>query len=233
MRYSTKLMEGVLIRRYKRFLADVRLADGSIVTAHTANTGAMTGLAEPGLRVWLRDSGSDSRKFPLSWELVEISGSLVSVNTSMANAVVREGIEAGVVTEFSEYESIRSEVRYGHSRLDFLLDGSRRHERPCYLEVKSVTLAANGVARFPDAVSVRGTRHLEELANAVKEGFRAVAIFCVQRNDVSEVRPADDIDPGFGNMLRQVTGAGVDAMAYSADVSTAGVVLNRPLPLII
>lgn len=149
MQYASQLIEGVLIRRYKRFLADVRLADDSIVTAHTANTGSMTGLAEPGFRVWLRDSGNVSRKYPLSWELVEVppAGELVSVNTAMANAVVREGIELGVVSGLSGYGSIRSEVRQGHSRLDFLLEGAAR--RPCYLEVKSVTLAAGGVADFP------------------------------------------------------------------------------------
>lgn len=231
MQYSSQLIEGVLIRRYKRFLADVRLSDGSVITAHTANTGSMTGLVEPGFRVWLRDSGSDSRKYPLSWELVEVPGALVSVNTGMANAVVREGIELGVVGELSGFESIRSEVRHGHSRLDFLLEGGAC--RPCYLEVKSVTLAAVGVARFPDSVSVRGTKHLEELEKAAVEGYRAAVLFCVQRNDVREVRPADEIDPGFGRKLRQVMETGVEALAYRAAVSTTGVVLERSLPLVI
>ncbi|MHB8792581.1 MAG: DNA/RNA nuclease SfsA [Thermoleophilia bacterium] len=229
MQYSSNLIEGVLIRRYKRFLADVRLADGSVVTAHTANTGAMTGLAEPGFRVWLRDSGSESRKYPLSWELVEADGTLVSINTGMANAIVREGLEQRIIGEFSEYGSIRAEASHGHCRLDFLLEGSG--VRSCYLEVKSVTLAASGIARFPDAVSIRGTKHLDELERVAAEGLRAVVFFCVLRNDVREVGPADEIDPVFGKRLRQVMKAGVEVLAYSAAVSTLGVVLERPLPL--
>lgn len=263
MQYSSKLVEGVLVRRYKRFLADVRLADGSVITAHIANTGAMSGLAEPGLRVWLRDSGSDSRKYPYSWELVEVGGTLISVNTGMTNAIARVGIEQGVVSELVGYGSIRAEVRHGHCRLDFLLeegaglgDGAsagrdegvginsntgldggagagRSSCHPCYLEVKSVTLAADGVARFPDAVSVRGARHLDELERIAASGDRAAILFCVMRNDVREMRPADDIDPGFGKRLRDVIEAGVEALAYCAAVTLDSVVIERPLPLVL
>lgn len=191
MRFSPQLIEAVLVRRYKRFLADVQLADGSVITAHVANTGSMTGLDTPGLRVWLRDSQNGARKYRYSWELVEVPGEagrlppnvLVSVNTGAANLIVREAIKRGLVDELCGYDTVRAEFRHGHSRLDFLLagraadmdggetlccpqgDSRARGGMPgpdCYLEVKSVTLVENGVALFPDSVSARGTKHLEE-----------------------------------------------------------------------
>lgn len=233
MRFADTLIPGRLQRRYKRFLADVELDDGSVVTAHTPNTGAMLGCAEPGSRVWLRNSANPARKYPLSWELVEtLSGVMVGINTGLANLLVREAIEAGLVSELTGYERIRSEVKYGseNSRIDLLLSAQGRPD--CYLEVKNVTLVEDGTAYFPDAVSARGSKHLRELTGMVESGARAVILFCVQRGDAKEVRAADHIDPLYGQTLRQALTRGVEALAYAARPTTAGISLNRAIPVI-
>ncbi len=232
MRFPKPLIEGRLIRRYKRFLADVELPDGSMVTAHTPNTGSMMGCADPGLRVWLSVSGNPKRKYPLSWELVESkSGVLVGINTGLPTSLVKEGIESGVITELQGYPNLRPEVRYGEerSRIDLLLeDGERR----CYVEIKNVTLATgHGIAQFPDAVTSRGTRHLRELVRVVEEGARGVMIYCVQRGDAHAFAPADVIDPLYGTTLREAVEQGVEAVAYRADVSTHAIRLTTPLPI--
>ncbi len=219
------------MRRYKRFLADVELDDGRCLTAHTPNTGSMRGCAEPGSRVWLRDTGSSTRKYPFSWELVEACpGVLVGINTLLSNGLVREAIEEGVVRELAGYPEIRAEVRYGqeNSRIDLLLEGK---DTPCYVEVKNVTLVEEGVAMFPDAVSARGTKHLRELTAVVRNGGRGVIFYCVQRGDAREVRPADAIDPAYGEQLRASLDAGVEALAYVARVTTEGVELRYSLPI--
>lgn len=233
MNFHLPLTEGILIRRYQRFLADVELPDGRIVTAHTPNTGSMQGCCTPGSRVWLKDSGNAVRKYPLSWELVETGqGTLVGINTGLSNHLVQEGIERGIVGELQGYRRIRREVRYGaeNSRIDLLLE-----EGPaglCYVEIKNVTLVEDGVALFPDAVSARGTKHLRELAEMVRQGCRAVIFFCVQRNDTREVRPADRIDPLYGKTLREAMAQGVEALAYEARVSLEEIVLGRALPVV-
>ncbi len=234
MRFDTPLTEGVLIRRYKRFLADVLLADGNLVTAHTPNTGAMSTCSDPGARVWLRDTGNPRRKHPFSWELVETaSGELVGINTSLSNTLVREGIENGTISELQGYRKIRPEVRYGleNSRIDLLLEGSQGPD--CFVEVKNVTLveAGSATALFPDAVSTRGSRHLRELTAMVQQGYRAVIFFCVQRTDAQVVSPADAIDPVYGQSLRQALAQGVEALAYSACVSTREIHLQQYLPV--
>lgn len=233
MNFPSPLVEGLLIRRYQRFLADVELPDGRIVTAHTPNTGSMAGCCTPGSRVWLKASGNAARKYPLSWELVETGhGVLVGINTGLSNHLVREGIERGVVTELQGYRSIRPEVRYGeeNSRIDLLLEGGPGGS--CYVEIKNVTLVEDGVALFPDAVSTRGTKHLRELAAMFGRGCRAVIFFCVQRNDAREVRPADRIDPLYGKTLREALAQGVEALAYEAQVSLDGIMLDRALPVV-
>jgi sugar fermentation stimulation protein A len=232
MRFEQPLIEGVLLRRYKRFLADVRLCDGRTVTAHTPNTGSMLGCAEPGLRVWLRDAGNPRRKYPYSWELVELRcGVLVGINTTLANRLVREAIEDGSVRALQGYGRIRPEQRYGleGSRIDLLLEDGPRGR--CYVEVKNVTLVEDRIALFPDAVSLRGTRHLRELARMVAEGARAVVLFCVQRADARAMRPAAHIDPEYAQTLCAVMEAGVEALAYGARVSTQGIALHARLGL--
>ncbi len=231
--FTTSLIEGVLIKRYKRFLADVSLPDGTVVTAHTPNTGSMRGCAEPGSRVWLRDSGNPKRTYPLSWELVETPfGALVGINTGLSNQLVREAIECESIKELRGFKDIRTEVRYGveQSRIDLLLENGS--ERRCYVEVKNVTMVESGIALFPDAVSKRGSRHLRELMAVVAAGHRAVIFFCVQREDATQVRPADHIDPEYGQTLRLAVARGVEPLAYAATVSLKGITLELSLPVI-
>lgn len=227
-------MAATLVRRYKRFLADVTLDDGTALTAHCPNTGSMLGCHAPGSRVWLSRSDNPKRKYAHTWELVEVAdGVLVGINTGRSNALVREAIESGVIGELGGYDEIRAEVRYGEegSRADFLLT---RGATACYLEVKNVTAAVeNGVALFPDAVSTRGTRHLRELIGTLRTaGQRAVLCFCVQRSDVHEVRPAEQIDPDYGSTLREALEAGVEAIAYRAKLSPEGVALAERVPVV-
>ncbi|VFN06863.1 MAG: sugar fermentation stimulation protein A, partial [Candidatus Kentron sp. G] len=236
MKFPEPLIAGRLVRRYKRFLADCILTDGSAVTAHCPNTGAMLGCAQPGSRVWLSRSNNPKRKFPLTWEIVEPSpGTLAGINTARANALVREAIEAGKIPALQGYTDLRREVRFGRegSRVDFLLEGSDGLA-PCYLEVKSVTASlGNGVGIFPDAVTVRGARHLRELSRVVENHGRGIVFFCVQRPDVHEVRAADAIDPIYGETLREALAKGVEAMAWRARISTEGMELRDPLPVIL
>lgn len=234
MLFPIPLIEGVLLRRYKRFLADVELAGGRTVTAHTPNTGSMLGCNLPGSRVWLSDSGNPARKYPLTLELVEAApGVPVGVNTGLANLLVREGAEAGALAELAGYAGIRPEVRYGseNSRIDLLLSVAGRPD--CYVEVKNVTLAEEGRALFPDAVTLRGAKHLRELAAMAREGRRAVIVFCVQREDVVAMAPADRIDAAYGLALRQALSEGVEALAYRAEVAPTGIRLVRKLPLVL
>ena len=233
VQFKQTLIPGRLIRRYKRFLADIRLDDGALVTAHTPNTGAMTGCAAPGSRVWLSDSGNPKRKHPLSWELVETAtGALVGVNTALANSLVEEAVTMGLIQSLRGYSAMRREAPYGkeNSRIDLLLEEGR--EPPCYVEVKSVTLAEDGIGYFPDAVSERGSKHLRELGAVAAQGQRGVICFCAQREDLREVRPADDIDPRYGAALRQALAQGVEAVACQAQVSTAEIRVVRTLPVV-
>jgi sugar fermentation stimulation protein A len=233
VRLPDPLLEAVLIKRYKRFLADVRLPNGQVVTAHTPNTGSMKGCSEPGSKVWLSDSGKAHRKYPWTWELVETqAGALVGINTGLTNQLVREGIASRVISELAGYHRVRTEVRCGagNSRVDLLLEAES--EAHCYVEVKNVTLAQQEIALFPDAVSVRAGKHLRTLAEVAQAGYRAVIFFCVQREDVNEVRPADGVDPEYGRTLREVLAQGVEALAYRAEISTQEIKLYHRLPVI-
>lgn len=235
MEFPQALIPGVLQRRYKRFLADVRLADGSTVTCHCPNTGSMLGCREPGSRVWLSRADNRKRKYALTWELVELPGRvLVGIHTGRANALVREGLEAGRLPELAGYAVIQAEVRLvdWRTRIDFLLSG-HQHAPNAYVEVKNVTAAVeDGVALFPDAISTRGTRHLEHLQALAGAGYRAALVFCVQRNDVTEVRPADLIDPAYGRALREALAHGVEAYALGAAVGEQVIELRRQLPVV-
>jgi sugar fermentation stimulation protein A len=233
VKFSSDLIPATLIRRYKRFLADVTLAgNDEVITVHTSNTGTMLGCAEPGSRVWLRDSANPARKYRLGWELsTSEGGTLIGVNTHLANQLVREGIKTGVIAELQGYQSLRQEVRYGQerSRIDLLLEHVARPA--CYIEVKNVTLVrGEGVAAFPDAVSQRGTKHLRELTNLVQQGYRAVLMFCVQRTDAEVVAPARDIDPAYADTLRTAVKQGVEVLAYQAQVTTSEIILQTRLP---
>jgi sugar fermentation stimulation protein A len=219
VRFGKPLLEGRLIRRYKRFLADIQVPEG-VVTAACPNTGSLMGCCEPGSRVWLSQSESATRKYRHTWELVEVGRTLVGINTALPNALVAEAIASGVIPELAGYSSVRREVAYGEegSRVDLVLEGEGRE--PCYVEVKNVTAAAKrGVALFPDCVSERGARHLRELARLKARGVRPVQLYCVQRGDVREVRPADAIDRVYGETLREAIAAGVEVIAYRAMVT--------------
>ena len=245
MEFETPLVEGRLIKRHSRFLADVELASGEFVTAHTSNTGAMLGCKQPGSLVWLSLSNNQKRKYPYTWEIIETktqSGIVpVGINTIRSNQLVKEAIENGTVSELQGYDEIRPEVKYGNenSRIDLLL--SRAHANGitkkglalCYVEVKNVTLVENNIACFPDAVSKRGAKHLRELMGVVTKGARGVIFFCIQRTDVKEFRPADDIDPEYGRYLRDSIASGVEAIAYLAKVSNSSIKLVKPVPVVI
>lgn len=228
----------ILLKRYKRFLADVENPDGSVMTIHCPNTGAMTNCSAPGSRIWYSTSSNRKRKYAHTWEFVETAeGDLAGVNTSRANQLVRMAIETGIVTELTGYTRIQQEVPYGeeNSRIDLLLTGeSAATARSCYVEVKNVTLRKTGagVGLFPDAVTERGTRHLRELMATVAGGHRAVLFFCVQHTGICEVRPADSIDPVYGLTLRQAWEAGVEIIAYAAEIDPPAVVLTRKIAVV-
>jgi sugar fermentation stimulation protein A len=234
MKFDAPLIPARLVKRYKRFLTDAVLASGEPITAVCPNTGSLMGCAMPGSPIWLSQSSSPTRKYAHTWELVEVAPhTIVGINTQIANRLVEEAIKESVIAPLQGYGSISREVRYGseNSRIDFLLGGSS--EPPCFVEVKNVTAAvSNGVALFPDAVSERASKHLRELMLEVKRGNRAVLVFCVQRADVSEVRPADEIDPVYGATLREAIAQGVVALAYQAEISPLEIRLARGIPVV-
>ncbi len=230
MKFPTPLLQGHLIRRYKRFLSDIELDSGERVTAHVANPGAMTGLAEPGMEVWLSRSDNPKRKLAFSWELVRVGRHLVGVNASLPNRLVEEALGLGTVKELAEYGSLRREVRHGrNSRIDFLL---REKDLPdCWLEVKNVHLKRGTLAEFPDSVTARGTKHLLELSDAVANGSRAVMLYVVQRMDCKTFSIAADIDPVYGAALTEAKRKGVETLCYVCKIRRDGVRLDSPLPI--
>lgn len=236
MKLPQGLVPATLIRRYKRFLADVELADGSVITAHVANPGAMTGLQAPGAKVWLSLSPSKTRKLPYSWELVEADfgngPELVGVNTIHPNAIVAEALADGAIPELAGYATIRREVKYGAaSRVDFLLEHPDRP--PCYVEVKNVHLMrTRDLAEFPDSVTARGARHLEELAAMVALGARAVLLFVVQIGSSQRVAVARDIDPTYGRAFDRAHAAGVETLAYGCKIGHDSIVLAGKIPVL-
>jgi sugar fermentation stimulation protein A len=236
MDFIEPLIPATLVKRYKRFLADVVLSSGEAITAHVANPGAMIGLAAPGSRVWLSKSPNPSRKLPYSWELVEVDlGSgpeLIGINTAHPNLLVAEAIAAGAVPELAGYPSTRREVKYGrNSRVDFLLEGPRRPA--CYLEVKNVHLMRRpGLAEFPDSVTARGAKHLDELAAMAAAGGRAVMLFLIQIGSAERFALARDIDPTYAAAFDRARAAGVEAIAYRCRIDHAAIVLAGPVPIL-
>jgi sugar fermentation stimulation protein A len=231
MRFARPLVPGTLVRRYKRFLADVMLEDGRAAIAHCANPGAMLGLNAPGARVWLEPAG-DGRKLPFAWRLVELEdGHLAGIDTGVPNRVVAEALAAGQVPGLAGYAAIRPEVRYGAgSRIDFLLTAPGRPD--AYVEVKNVHLRRQADwAEFPDSVTARGARHLAELAAMAAAGHRAVMLYLVQRTDCARLRLAGDLDPAYARAFVAARAAGVEAIAHATRITTEGVWLDRPLPV--
>jgi len=238
MRFPQPLSRGRLVRRYKRFLADVVLDDGGgEVTAHCPNPGAMLGLAEPGREVWLSASTRAGRRLPYTLELVRDGDRLVGVNTGLPNRLAAEAIAAGAIAPLAGYERCRREVPYnGDSRIDLLLEGAGR--APCYVEVKNVHLRRRDgpyptAAEFPDCVTRRGAKHLAALANAAGQGARAVLLFVVQRGDCDHVRLAGDLDPAYRAAFATAHAAGVEALCYACRIAPDGVAVETPLPMVL
>jgi sugar fermentation stimulation protein A len=229
MRFTTPLVPGRLVKRYKRFLADVILDSGEEIIAHCANSGSMLSLARPGGRVWLAKSDDPKRKLAWSWKLEEIDGALVCIDTGHPNAIVAEAITAGAIPSLTGWETLRREVKYGkNSRIDILLEDEARGR--VYVEVKNVTLMRRpGLAEFPDAVTSRGAKHLEELADMVAEGHRAVMLYLVDRPDCDRFALAADIDPTYARGYAAARARGVEVMAWATRVSTEEVVLEREI----
>jgi sugar fermentation stimulation protein A len=218
MKFNAPLIHGTLIKRYKRFLADVQLESGEVLTAHTANTGSMLGLTDPGNLVYLSFHDNPQRKLKYSWELVQVGNVLVGINTSRPNHLVEEALQNGTIQELQGYQTLNREVRYGkNSRVDILL--SNGDTEKCYVEVKNVTLVQDGVAYFPDAVTERGLKHLNELMQMVEQGHRAVMVYVLQRSDGEHFSPADHIDPAYGQALRRAVQQGVEVLVYRAETS--------------
>lgn len=230
MHFSPPLKPARLISRYKRFLADVMTPEGEVLTIHCANTGAMTGCATPGDRVWYSTSDSLTRKYPHSWELTETQqGHWICVNTLRANQLVAEALDQKRLPALAGYSHRQAEVRYGSekSRIDFLLKADPRPN--CYIEVKSVTLLHEGKGYFPDAVTIRGQKHLRELATVAAEGHRAVLLFAVLHSGIEDVSPARHIDAAYAEQLAQAQKEGVEILAYQADLSAEGMFLKSPI----
>ncbi len=228
MRFSTPLVPGRLIRRYMRFLSDVELDDGRIVKAHCPNPGSMMGLKDAGLQVWLEANDDPRKKLDFGWRLVHLPQSFVGIDTGAANTIVAEALTGGLAG-LEGYDAIRPEVRYREkSRVDFLLSAQGR--RDCYLEVKSVTLSrAAGQAEFPDSVTARGARHLNDLAAMVAQGHRAVLLFLVQRSDCTSVSLAADLDPAYARAFELAQAAGVEVMCFDCAISPEELTLANRL----
>jgi sugar fermentation stimulation protein A len=230
------LLRGTLIQRYKRFLADVRLDDGRLVTATCPNTGSMLGLKAPGSVVWLSQSDSPTRKYPFTWELVEADlGAgpvLVGINTGHPNKLVAEAVGAGRIRALAGYPTLRREVRYGrNSRIDLLLECAKKGL--CYVEIKNVHLSRrHGLAEFPDSVTARGVKHLIEMSDMVRQGHRAVMVFLIQRAEAKRLALARDIDPGYGAAFDKARAAGVEAIALRCRVGIDEIAVDRPVPII-
>ena len=234
MKFHAPLIKGQLIKRYKRFMADVRLENGSLVTVHCANSGSMLSVNEPGAEVWLSPAKNPDRKLKFTWEMIRIKRSLVGINTQHPNTLVAEVLAAGKVPSLTEFKNLRREVKYGkNSRIDVLLemvDGQH-----CYVEVKSVTmrrdLTKGAPAEFPDGVTARGAKHLVELSDMVKQGHRAVMFYLVQRGDANRMTIARDIDPNYGEALDNARRAGVEVVAFNCKLTSKAITVAKPVEL--
>lgn len=235
MKFASPLKRGRLIKRYKRFLADIELDGGEMITASCPNTGSMLGLCEPGSFVWVSESDSPTRKYRHTWELIEndlgAGVSLVGINTGHPNKIVSEAIEEKRIAKLKGYASLKREQKYGKaSRIDILLEDDAKGR--AYVEVKNVHLMRDhGLAEFPDSVTARGVKHLEELGDMVEQGHRGVMMFLIQRPDATKFRPASDIDPAYASALERALDRGVEALAYRCDITPEEVRLAKSVPI--
>jgi sugar fermentation stimulation protein A len=233
MKFPAPLQCGKLIKRYKRFLADIELDSGELITAHCANPGAMLGLKDPGMRVWVSPAQNQNRKLKWDWQLCEThdfgTTAMVGINTNHPNKITAEAIALGQIPELREYDTMRTEVKYGeNSRIDILLEDAKKS--PCYVEIKNVhLLRAPELAEFPDSVTARGAKHLNELAAMVTAGYRAVMLYVIQRDDASKMRLAHDLDPKYAENFATARKAGVEALAYSCKLDIEGIEIDQRL----
>ena len=233
MKFQTPLVPARLLNRYKRFLADVELADGRQVTAHCPNPGAMLGLKEPGTKLWLEPNEDPKKKLKYGWRLAQMpGGAMVGIDTGIPNRIVKEALHAGRVSEVADYEIIQSEVKYATaSRVDFLL--SQQGLADLYLEVKNAHLMrTDGLAEFPDCVTARGARHMGDLADMVEAGHRAAVLFVIQRTDCHRFSLAHDLDPAYGIAFNDAISRGVEVLCYGTEITTEGVTLATPIPFV-
>ncbi len=229
--YWPRLIQGTLIKRYKRFMADVKLRNGHMVTAHCPNSGSMLECCEPGRPVYLSRHNNPTRKFKYTWEIIEMPSSLVGINTLVPNRLVKAAIVADQIPQLMGYEQLRTEVKYGeNSRIDILLE---KEGQKCLVEVKNCTLVKGGTAYFPDAVTSRGLKHLLELQREVRKGNRGVMFYLIQRMDGVQFSPADHIDPSYGRELRRAMENGVEILAYDVVMDLKSICINGPVPIVL
>ncbi|WP_394707247.1 DNA/RNA nuclease SfsA [uncultured Desulfobacter sp.] len=226
------LIKGKLLKRYKRFLADIELENGEVVTAHCPNSGSMKGCARPGAEAWISQSTNPKRKLKYTWELTRIDGTVIGINTLVPNRLVKASVENDLIPELSGYSRVTSEVKTSeHTRLDLMLEDDNK--KPCFVEIKNCTLVENGVASFPDAVTTRGQKHIQELVALAAGGHRAVLFFLVQRTDADTFTPAADIDPEYAEKLMQARLKGVEIIVrdvvFNLDTDPALIRLDRSL----
>lgn len=229
MNFNEPLVHGIIHKRYKRFLSDIELENGEIITAHTPNTGSMKNCWAPGWKVLLSLSDNPKRKLPYTLELTNNGKTWINVNTSKTNKIVHEALEQNIITELIGYNALKAEAKIGDSRLDFLLTFPM--EEKCYVEVKNVTLTeGDGLASFPDAKTTRGTKHLKELMDLAEKGCRAVMLFVISREDVNHFSPNARVDPIYAETLKDASERGVEILCYQCKVSPDEIKLSHPIP---
>ena len=229
--FPEPLVKGTLIQRYKRFLADVELERGAVVIAHCVNTGSMSGCKEPGSTVYLSRANNPKRKLKFTWEIIEVGGATIGINTSLANRIAENAIQNQKVEELTGYDALRREVKYGESsRIDIFLEDPVKGT--CFVEVKNVHLKRDTGAEFPDSVTARGTKHLFELSSMVDQGHRAVMLYLVQRQDCIDFRIASDIDPKYHNAFETALDIGVEALCYTCQLQPSGIEIDRSLRIV-
>ena len=228
MKFEKKLVHGVLLKRYKRFLADVRLDDGLEITAHCTNSGSMKSCLEEGAEVYLTPVNDPKRKTKFTWEMIRINSGWVGINTGNPNKLAFESISQQLIPELSGYTLVKREVKFGDSRFDIFAENE---QEKCFIEVKNVSLKVDRFAKFPDSVTTRGQKHLKTLMEAKRAGFRTVMLYIIQRSDVEIFAPAAEIDPEYAKALIEAQKAGVEILAYIAKVTPEAIFIDRKLPV--
>lgn len=226
MKFETPLIHGYLIKRYKRFLSDIRLDDGSIVVAHCTNSGSMKTCIEDGAEVFLSPAKDPKRKTRFTWEMIKLNNKWVGINTTHPNLIAFEAIKNGEIEQLKGYSHVRREVKVGNSRIDIM---AQNENETCFIEVKNATMKDGDYVRFPDAVTTRGRKHLDELIQLKKDGIRAVMLYIIQRSDVSLFAPAHSIDPNYANTLREAYKAGVEIIPIRVTVSPYEIIIDKEL----